>query len=222
MRPLSVSADRSRYSRHGWSGKLPRPIHSCQKSPVRERRVCASAKLCGGVESPHDSAQNAWIALEGEIYRAVQASDRAEQHMLGAVVRRCALVQGRPVGLMAPRPHQQDVANHRPARRGRPRRLQDHRPRQVTPPGRYQDVRGSKPERAGAPVQDRTEDARPVHPGQAHPLDAAARPDQGAHLAVGQEPVIGGRRERASPGVGWAAGAGKSAGTYGWSLLVRS
>ena len=96
--------------------------------------------------------------------------------------------------LMPPRPHHQAVAHDDPSAAGVPARLQHHRARQIAPVGRDGDVFGTKPEPAGVAVQNRAEHARPVHPGQAHPLDRPAGRDQSGHLTVRQEPVVGDRR----------------------------
>ena len=137
------------------------------------------------------------VALQDEVNGAVQAPDRAEQDVLGGVVGRGSLVQGRPGRVVPPGAHQQHVADDRPAGGRRPRRLKHHGPGQVAPSGGHQDVRGPQPERARAPVKDGPEDARAVHPGQAHPLDAAARRDERGYHLVGQKAVVGDRGERA-------------------------
>ena len=57
---------------------------------------------------------------------------------------------------------------------------------------------GPMPEAPGVAVEDGAEDARRVHPRQAQPFDVAARRHQRRRLAVGQEGVVGDRRERRS------------------------
>jgi hypothetical protein len=137
------------------------------------------------------------LALQDEVNGAAQAPDRAEQDVLGAVVGWRPLVQGRSARLVPPWAHEQHIADDRPARRRAPRGLQDHRPGQVAPPGGHHDVRGPQPERARAAVQYGPEDARTVHPRQAHPFDGSARGDERGYHAVGEESVVGDRGKRA-------------------------
>ena len=70
-------------------------------------------------------------------------------------------------------------------------------PGQVAARGRHLDVGGAEPEAAGVAVEDRAEHARRVEARQAEPLDVPVRRHERAGLAVGQEAVLGDRRERA-------------------------
>ena len=135
-------------------------------------------------------------AVHGELRLAVHAAHRAQQHVLGVVVGGRPDVRAALRMVMLPRPHDQALAHHEPALAAVPAGLEDHGSREVTPVGRHVRVVRPEPEPAGVPVQHRAEDARAVHPRQAHPLDRAARRHQRGDLAVGQERVVRDRRVR--------------------------
>ena len=137
------------------------------------------------------------LAHERELDLAVDAADSAQQDVVGVVIGRRPPVGVRALPGMVPGADQQDVADDDPAAAGPPARLEDHRSRQVAARGRHVHTGGPEPERAGVAVEQRSEHARRVHPGQAHPLDAPARRDESRRLAVGQEAVVRYRRERA-------------------------
>ena len=80
-----------------------------------------------------------------------------------------------------------------------PQLVEHVRPGQVAPRRRHLDVRGRQPERAGIAVEHRPEHAERVETRQAQPLDVRVRRHQRAGFAVGQEAVLGNRRERARP-----------------------
>src|SRR5262249_61968729 len=61
-------------------------------------------------------------------------------------------------------------------------------------------------EAADRPVEQGAEDAGGVVAREAHPLDVAARGDERAHLAVGEEGIVGDRREPRLLRVGGAEG----------------
>ena len=138
------------------------------------------------------------VALHVHRDRAVDAAQRAQQHVLGVVVRRRAAVRVRALAVVAPGADQQHVAHDQPAGLRAPRRLEDVRARQVAAPRRDDRVGGRQREHAGVAVEHRAEQARAVHPWHAHPLDVAARRDERRRLAVRQEGVVGDRRERAA------------------------
>jgi hypothetical protein len=138
------------------------------------------------------------LALEDEVDRPAQAPCRSQQHALGLVVGRCSAMGARSWAIVAPWADQENIAHHRPARRGVPGRLEHQRSGQITPVGRDGHVRRSQPEPSGVSIEHRREDARAVHPRQAHPLHTAARRDERAHLAIGYERVVGDRRKRTS------------------------
>ena len=82
-----------------------------------------------------------------------------------------------------------------PARRRHPRRLEHVGAGHVAAARRHVDAVGRDPERSGAAVEQRAEDARAVEARQAQPLDRAVRRDQRAGVAVREERVVGDRRE---------------------------
>ena len=137
------------------------------------------------------------LAVERHLHLAVHAADHPQQHVVGVVVGRRAPVGVRAVVLVVPRPDQEHVAHDDPAAAGAPARLEHVRAGQVAARGRHLDVGRAEPEAAGVAVEDRAEHARRVEARQAEPLDVPVRRHQRARLAVGQEGVLGDRRERA-------------------------
>ena len=158
--------------------------------PVAVSGVAPGTALAAVIESR--------LAFHDEIDRPVHAPDRPQQDPFGPVVYGHPPVRARPGGGLPPWPDQQDVPDDGPARRGGPRGFQHHRPRQVAPSGRDGGIRRAQPEPPGGPVQDRGEDARAVHPGQAHPFHIAAGRDQRGRLAIGKKPILSDRGKRAS------------------------
>ncbi len=141
------------------------------------------------------------IALERHLDRPVHAAQRAQQDVLGVVVGGRASVCRGAFAVVPPGADEQDVADDDPARPGTPRRLQDHGPGQVAPPGRDVGVGGGDLEAACVTVEDRAEDGRPVHPRQTHPFDVPARSDERRDLAVAEKRVVGdGRKGAATQG----------------------
>jgi hypothetical protein len=144
--------------------------------------------------SPLISVAEHGLAVQRQLHGTLYAPHRAEQDVLGVVVGRRPDVLGVSRVLVPPGPYHQAVAHDDPALAAVPARLQHHRPGQVPPVGRHLDILRAEPERARAPVQDGTEQAGAVHPGQAHPFDGPAGRDQRSHLAVGQEAIVRDRR----------------------------
>ena len=90
------------------------------------------------------------VALELDLHRAVDATDGAQQHVVGVVVRRRAAVRGRALLGVVPGTDEQDVAHDHPATARPPRGLEDHRSRQVAAGRRDHRVGGAEPERAAS------------------------------------------------------------------------
>ena len=141
---------------------------------------------------------HARLALHVHLDAAVDAAHRAQQDVVGVVVGRRAPVRVRALVVVVPRPDEQHVADDDPARARAPRRLEDHRPRQVALAGGHRGVDRGEPEGPGVAVEHRAEDRRAVEARQAQPLDVAARRHERADLAVGEERVVRDRREGAS------------------------
>src|SRR5215207_3176119 len=138
------------------------------------------------------------LAVDLDVDETVQAAEDAEQDVLGLTVARRADIPLRAVFVVTPRPDQQNVVHLEPAGGRAPRRLQDHRSRQVATTGRDGPVDrpDAKPPRVA--VENRREDARPVHLRQRQPLDAPAGRDERADLAVGEQGVVRDRWKRTS------------------------
>ena len=94
------------------------------------------------------------------------------------------------------RAHRQRVPDDDPARRRLPRRDEHVRPRLVHPLRRDVDPERSEAERARLAVEQAAEHARRVEARDAQPVDATVGSDERPGVAVGQEPVVGDRRER--------------------------
>ena len=117
------------------------------------------------------------------------------------------LVGGRPgvrgdLVLVIARAHGQRVADHDPARRRVPRREEGVRAGLVDAGRRDVDTERAQPERAGLAIQQRAEHARRVEARHAQPVDRSIGRHQRAGVAVGEERVVGDRREG-----GWCSGA---------------
>ena len=138
------------------------------------------------------------VAVHAHLHLPVDAADQAQQHAVGLVVGGCPPVGARALVVVVPGPHQQCVGDHQPAARCPPARLEDHRPWDVAPGGRYLDAGRVDAERAGVAVENRPEHAGGIHARQAQPLDATVWCDQSGRLAVRQEPVVPDRRELAA------------------------
>ena len=141
------------------------------------------------------------LALHHQLDRAAHAAHGAQQDVLCVPVHRRAPMGARPRLDVVPRAHHQRVAHDDPARVGLPRRLQDQAARQIAARRRHRNAVRPEPEMPGATVQDRPEHAGGVRPRHAEPLDRARRRDQAGVLAVGEERVVGDRRERVPQGI---------------------
>ncbi len=137
------------------------------------------------------------LADERQLHLAVDAADRAQQHVVGVVVGGHAPVRVRALAVVVPWADQQDVADDDPAAARAPAGLEHHRAGQVAARRRHLHAGRAQPEDARVTVEHRAEDARRVHARETHPLDSAARRHERSGLAVGQERVVGDRRKRA-------------------------
>jgi hypothetical protein len=156
---------------------------------VAGARVLPAAELARVVE--------ARVAVHRHLDLAVDAADHPQQHVVGVVVGGRPAVRVRAIVLVVPRPDQEHVAHDDPAAGGPPARLEDVRAGQVAARGRHLDVGRPEAEAAGVAVEDRSEHARRVEARQAEPLHVPVRRQERARLAVGQEAVLGDRREGA-------------------------
>ena len=136
------------------------------------------------------------LALHHQLDRAADTPHRAQQDVLGVPVHRGAAVGARPRLDVVPRTHHQRVAHDDPAGVRLPGGLQDQAARQVAARGGHRDAVGPEPEVSGAAVQDGPEHAGRVRPRHAQPLHRTGGRDQAGVLTVGEERVVGDRRER--------------------------
>ncbi len=125
---------------------------------------------------------------------AVEAQDRAHQHVIGVVVGGGPCMR-RDLVLAVPRAHREGVANHDPAGRRLPGRQQDVGARLVEHAGRVVDAERPEPEGARLSVEQRAEHARRVEARHAQPVDCPVGRHQRARVAVREEGVVGDRRE---------------------------
>ena len=135
------------------------------------------------------------LADQLHLHMAVDALDGAHEHVLGVVVGRRPGVRGDLVGMVA-RPHGQRVANDRPAARHLPGRDHHVGAGLVGAGGRMVDAERAEPEHARLAVEQAAEDTGRVEARHAQPVDRPVRRDQRAGVAVGDERVVGDRRER--------------------------
>ena len=125
----------------------------------------------------------------------LEAEHRPHQHVVAVVVGRGAGVR-RDLVLPVAGAHRQRVANEHPAGGGLPRGGHDVRPGLVDARRRHVDPERAEPERARLAVQQHPEHARRVEARHAEPVDRTVRGHEGGGVAVGQEGVVGDRRER--------------------------
>ena len=151
------------------------------------------------------------LADQLDLDLAVEAEDRAHQHVVAVVVGRRARVRRDRV-LAAPRAHRERVAHEDPAGRRLPRRQQGVGARLVDARAREVDAERPEPERSGLAVEQGAEHARRVEARDAQPVDRAVGRDQRARVAVRQERVVGDRRERRRRGGALRRGGGRLGG----------
>ena len=184
--PVSLDAEREvglqahRLLRPGGVGRVPAVA---DQRPLRRRTAVVERRLADQLD------------LDGSF----QAADGAHQHVVGVVVGRRPGVRGDRV-LPLPRAHRQRVPDQDPAGRRLPRGGDDVRAGLVRPRGRMAHPERPEPEVAGLPVEQRAEHAGRVEARDAQPADPPVRRDQRAGVAVGQERVVGDRRERRGRG----------------------
>ncbi len=179
---LALDVDREigdQPERHAGSGCVGRMVHSVDRRPGRRRRAVVE----GG------------LAHELDLDVAVEALDRPHEHVIGVVVGRRPRVRRDGVLVIA-RPERQRVSHDGPARRRLPGRLEDVRPGHVGARRRMGDLERAEAEEAGLAVEEAAEDARRVEARNAQPVDRAVGSDERTRVAVGQERVVGDRRER--------------------------
>ena len=163
---------------------------------LRAARVgCMAAAVDRGPLRRHAAVVEGRLADELDLDPAFEAEDRSHEQMVGVVVGRrpgvrCDLV------LVIPGADRQRVADENPAGRRLPRRGQDVRARLVDPRRRVVDPEGPEPKASGLPVKQAAEHARRVEAGHAEPVDRSIGGHERAGVAIGQERVIGDRRER--------------------------
>ncbi len=185
---------------------------------VCSRIVCPAPRRVGGVAVAVDqrplgrraAVVEDRLADELDLDAALEALDRAHEHVVGVVVGRRARVRRDRV-LVVAGPDRQRVAHDDPAGRRLPGRLEHVRARLVGARGRVVDPERPEAEGAGLAVEQAAEHARRVEARDAEPVDRAVGRDQRARVAVGQERVVGDRRERRRRGGALRAAARVSA-----------
>jgi hypothetical protein len=135
------------------------------------------------------------FAAHHQLDRAADAAHGAQQDVLGVPVHRGAAMRSRAALDVVPRAHHQRVTHDQPPGVGLPGGLHDQAAGKVAARRRHRDAVGAEPKVAGAAVQDRAEHARGVGPGHAQPFHRPGGGDQARRLPVGQECVVGDRRE---------------------------
>ena len=134
------------------------------------------------------------------------------QHVVGVVIGRRPRVRALVGVLVVPRADRQPVADHDPARRGHPRRLEDHRPGHVAHRQRHDDpVRARRgTSRRGGPAASRTRSASRTAAGTSTRCSRPARPAPRCGSRTGT-------RSRRSAGTASRRSVGHRGAGAGWS-----
>ena len=168
--------------------RVPIVVGPCDGLAVGARRILPAGVVPVVVERR--------LAVQHQLDGAADTTHGAQQDVLGLPVHRGAPMGARPPLDVVPRAHHQRVTHDQPAGVGLPGGFQDQAARQVTPGGGHRDAVGAQPEVPGAAVQDRAEHAGRIGSWHAQPLHRSTGGDQAGVLAVGEESVVGDRRER--------------------------
>ena len=139
---------------------------------------------------------------------SIQAEHRPHQHVVAVVVHRWPRVRSDLV-LAVLRAHGEGIAYQGPSGWCLPGGGEDIRPRLVEPCRWHVDSERAEPERAGLAIQQGAEHAGRVEARHAQPVDRAVRGHEGAGVAVGEEGVVGDRRERRRSGGALRRGLGR-------------
>ncbi len=139
------------------------------------------------------------LADELDLHAPVDARDGAHEHVLGVVVGGRARVRRDRVLARARADHER-VVHDDPAARGVPGGLEQVRAGRVAAARRDVDAERGQAEVARLAVEQRAEHARCVEARHAQPADAPVGRDERAGVAVGDEAVVGDRRERGRGG----------------------
>ena len=135
------------------------------------------------------------LADQLELDLALEALDGPHEQVLGVVVRRRPRVRRDLVHVVG-RAHRQRIAHDDPPGRCLPRGHEDVRSRLVDALRRVVDPVRTEPEGTALAVEQAPEHARRVERRDAEPVDRAVGRHERAGMAVGQEGVVGDRRER--------------------------
>ena len=152
--------------------------------------ICAERPLAGNA-----SVIERRLAHEVDLDPAVDAFGGAHKHVLGVLVGRRPGVRCDRI-LPTARPHRQGVAHDHPAGGRLPRGHERVGPRLIDPAGGDVDPERAEPEPARAAVEQRAEHAGRVEARDAQPVDRAVGSHERARMAIGEEGVVGDRRER--------------------------
>ena len=163
------------------------------------RRPGCIGRVCGSVEQGPAGRNVAVLEHrltdEVDLHLAVDALRRADEDVLGVVVRRGSSVRCDGIG-PAGRSDGQGVPHDHPTRWRLPRGPEHVGPGFVHPLRRHVDAVRTESERTRLAVEQAAEHARRIEPRHAQPVDATIGSHQRSGVAVGQEPVVGDRRER--------------------------
>ena len=135
------------------------------------------------------------LAHQLDVDAAVEAEDRAHEHVVAVLVGGGPSVRGDFVLALA-RADGQRVAHQHPAARRVPRRDEGVGTRLIDPPGWDVDSERSQTEGPRLAVEQGAEDAGRVEARHAEPVDRPIGGDKRAGVAVRQERVVRDRRER--------------------------
>ena len=162
-------------------------------------RVGAVAVVCDGPLGGEASVVEEGFTGELEVDFARHAESDANERVIGVFVGRGAGV-GRDGILAVAGSDGEGVAYEHPAGGRGPSGGEGVGPGLVDARGGHVDPEGAEPKRAGLTVEERAEDGGSVEARHAQPVDRPVGRDERAGVAVGEERVVGDRRERRGRG----------------------
>ena len=169
---------------------------------LQAQGLTRAARVCGVPAAAHENPLRRCapvvehrLAHQLHLHAAVEAGDRANQHVVGVLVRGRTGVGSDGVLSLA-RSHRQRTPHVHPACRRVPHHRNGVAARLVLPGRRNVEAERPDPEHACLAVEEGTEHTGRVETGHAQPIDGTVGSDQRAGVTVREERVVRDRRKR--------------------------